>query len=273
VLGYSLLERNVRVAEGMQLVEKAYRLAPNDAAIIDSVGWGHYRLGDLQKSLGFLRQAFAANPDPEIASHLGEVLWMHGDKDEAKNIWSESLRQHPQSEPLQAEVYTLMRNLISALLLLGLVGCATPKVAPSRPIEAAHASFTLDGRVAVKHEGGRSSAGMHWVHSAGGDDILLLGPLGVTVAHLMRDAQGVHLDASSRHYDAQDSGELTQHVLGWHLPLSGLQYWVLALPVPGRSAFCSRMAGRSAMHNTRQPRPTVCPGALPCAAKIWKCCC
>lgn len=102
MLGYSFLDRNVRVEEGMELVEKAYRLSPNDAAIMDSVGWGHYRLGNLGKSLEFLRRAFAANPDPEIAAHLGEVLWVHGDKAEAKKVWSDSLKQYPESETLQA---------------------------------------------------------------------------------------------------------------------------------------------------------------------------
>jgi tetratricopeptide (TPR) repeat protein len=101
-LGYSLLDRNVRVEEGMQLVEKAYGLAPNDAAIIDSMGWGHYRQGKLDRSLEFLRRAYGANPDPEIAAHLGEVLWVHGEKDEAKKIWSGSLKQHPQNDTLQA---------------------------------------------------------------------------------------------------------------------------------------------------------------------------
>lgn len=101
-LGYSLLDRNVRVDEGMRLVEKAYHIAPNDAAIIDSMGWGHYRQGSLDKSVEFLRRAFAANPDPEIAAHLGEVLWVRGEKEEAKKVWSGSLRQHPKNEALQA---------------------------------------------------------------------------------------------------------------------------------------------------------------------------
>lgn len=101
-LGYSFLERNVRVDEGMQLVEKAYQLEPGDAAIIDSMGWGHYRQGKLDKSLEFLRRAFSANPDPEIAAHLGEVLWVHGNRDEAKKVWSGSLKQHPKNELLQA---------------------------------------------------------------------------------------------------------------------------------------------------------------------------
>lgn len=101
-LGYSFLERNVRIDEGMQLVEKAYQLSPNDAAILDSMGWGYYRQGKLEKSLDFLRRAYASNPDPEIAAHLGEALWVHGDKNEAKKVWSGALKQNPQSEPLLA---------------------------------------------------------------------------------------------------------------------------------------------------------------------------
>ena len=101
-LGYSLLERNVRLEEGMQLVEKAYQLAPDDAAITDSVGWGYYRLGKLDKSAEFLRRAFAVTPDPEIAAHLGEVLWMQGSKDEAAKIWQDTLKAHPDSETLRA---------------------------------------------------------------------------------------------------------------------------------------------------------------------------
>lgn len=101
-LGYSLLDRNVRLEEGMQLVEKANQLAPDDSAVIDSVGWGHYRLGNIPKSLEFLRRAYSANPDPEIAAHLGEVLWAHGDKKQARKIWDDSLKSHPDNAVLQA---------------------------------------------------------------------------------------------------------------------------------------------------------------------------
>ena len=101
-LGYSLLDRNVRLSEGMQLVEKAHRLAPDDPAIMDSVGWGHYRMGDLSKSEEFLRRAYTANPDPEIAAHLGEVLWMRGDKEEAKKVWQQALQAHSDNAVLTA---------------------------------------------------------------------------------------------------------------------------------------------------------------------------
>ena len=103
-LGYSLLDRNIRIEEGMQLVEKANELAPDDAAVIDSVGWGHYRMGNIHKSLEFLRRAYSSNPDPEIAAHLGEVLWAHGEKDQAKKIWDDSLKSHPDNPVLQAVI-------------------------------------------------------------------------------------------------------------------------------------------------------------------------
>jgi tetratricopeptide (TPR) repeat protein len=106
-LGYSLLERNVRIQEAVALVEQALQLAPDDASIIDSVGWGYYRSGKLDDSVKMLRRAFAANPDPEIASHLGEVLWARGDKAEAKQILQTSLKAHPDNEPLQAVIKKL----------------------------------------------------------------------------------------------------------------------------------------------------------------------
>ena len=107
-LGYSLLERNVRLAEAMELVEKAYQLAPDDAAIMDSMGWGYYRLGNLPKSLEYMRRAYAAFPDPEVAAHLGEVLWQSDAKEEAKKIWQNTLKVHPDNAVLQAVIKKFM---------------------------------------------------------------------------------------------------------------------------------------------------------------------
>lgn len=103
-LGYSLLERNVRIPEALELVEKALKLAPDDPAIMDSVGWGYYRSGRLDESVNMLRKAFAGNPDPEVASHLGEALWARGDKDEARKVWQDSLQTHPGNALLQAVI-------------------------------------------------------------------------------------------------------------------------------------------------------------------------
>lgn len=107
-LGYSLIDRNERLDEALALVEKALQLAPDDAAIMDSVGWGYYRKGRLDDSVGMLRRAFAGNPDPEIASHLGEVLWVRGDREEARKIWQDSLKTHPDSALLQAAIKKFM---------------------------------------------------------------------------------------------------------------------------------------------------------------------
>lgn len=106
-LGYSLLDRNERVPEAMQLVEKANQLAPDDAGIIDSVGWGYYREGNLAKSLEYLKRAYGADPDPEIAAHLGEVLWVQGDKEQAKKIWNDALKRHPDNAALLATLKRL----------------------------------------------------------------------------------------------------------------------------------------------------------------------
>ncbi len=103
-LGYSLLERKVRLAEAMQLVEKAYQLQPDDAAIMDSMGWGYYLTGNLAKSEEFMRRAFATLPDPEIAAHLGEVLWQQGAREEAKKIWQDTLQKNPDSAVLKAVI-------------------------------------------------------------------------------------------------------------------------------------------------------------------------
>lgn len=107
-LGFSLLERNERIPEAVALVEKAMQLAPDDAAIIDSVGWGYYRSGKLDESIAFLKRAFARNPDPEIAAHLGEVLWVNGDKEGAKKVWQDSLKENADNAPLQAVIKKFM---------------------------------------------------------------------------------------------------------------------------------------------------------------------
>jgi tetratricopeptide (TPR) repeat protein len=107
-LGYAFLERNVRLKEAMELLEKAYQLAPEDAAIMDSMGWGYYLLGNMEKSIEFMRRAYAALPDPEVAAHLGEVLWKQGKHEEARNTWQENLKLNPDSPALKAVIKKFM---------------------------------------------------------------------------------------------------------------------------------------------------------------------
>src|SRR5437899_1498262 len=99
-LGYSLADRNQRLPEARELIEKALQLAPEDSFIIDSMGWVLYRMGNLKDSLGYLRRAFAGRPDPEIAAHLGEVLWAMGERAEAERVWGDATRESPDNETL-----------------------------------------------------------------------------------------------------------------------------------------------------------------------------
>ena len=94
-LGYTLVDRTKRTAEGMKLIEQALALAPADPFILDSMGWAHYRMGNLDDSEKFLRRALADRSDPEIAAHLGEVLWAKGERGRAREVWQSQLKQTP----------------------------------------------------------------------------------------------------------------------------------------------------------------------------------
>lgn len=100
-LGYSFADRNIRLNEAISLIEKALTFSPNDHYMLDSLGWAHYRKGNLDKAIGYLQQAYKVSQDPEIAAHLGEVLWQKGQHDEAKKIWNDALTADPQNEVLQ----------------------------------------------------------------------------------------------------------------------------------------------------------------------------
>lgn len=99
-LGYTLADRTDRLAEAVALLDKALALAPEDPFILDSVGWAQYRSGNLSRAQEFLERAYRARPDPEIAAHLGEVLWARGRRDEAGTLWQSSLQNHPRNEVL-----------------------------------------------------------------------------------------------------------------------------------------------------------------------------
>jgi tetratricopeptide (TPR) repeat protein len=100
-LGYSLAERNLRLPEAKQLVEKALAFAPGDPYISDSLAWVEYRMGNKAEALRILDTAYKARPDPDIAAHLGEVLWSMGQRDRAEAIWKEGLLLNSENDTLQ----------------------------------------------------------------------------------------------------------------------------------------------------------------------------
>lgn len=103
-LGYSWAERGVNLEEAFALIEKAVSLQPSSGAIIDSLGWAHYQLGDYEEAVGHLEQAASLEPsDPVITDHLGDVYWRLGRKVEARFQWSHVLELEP-DEKLRASV-------------------------------------------------------------------------------------------------------------------------------------------------------------------------
>jgi tetratricopeptide (TPR) repeat protein len=108
-LGYTLVDRTDRVEEGLKLIEKAHAISPEDAFILDSLGWGYYRLGQYAKSIDYLKRALAKRQDPEVAAHLGEVLWKTGQYDEAEKIWRTALVEAPSHPVLTATIKKFAR--------------------------------------------------------------------------------------------------------------------------------------------------------------------
>lgn len=100
-LGYSFADRNINLDEARTLIEKAHAIAPDDAAILDSMGWISFRQGRLADAERFLKQAYEKFQDGEIAAHLGEVLWSQGRKDEARGVWQAQLKVQPDSDILK----------------------------------------------------------------------------------------------------------------------------------------------------------------------------
>ncbi|MGZ8229387.1 MAG: tetratricopeptide repeat protein [Burkholderiales bacterium] len=100
-LGFTLADRNERLTEAHQLIEQALKLAPDDAFIMDSMGWVLFRMGRNREAIDYLERAYTSRPDAEIAAHLGEVLWIVGEQDRARKIWAEALKEHGKNDALQ----------------------------------------------------------------------------------------------------------------------------------------------------------------------------
>ncbi len=110
-LGYSLADRNLRLPEARELILKALTFAPNDPFISDSLAWVEYRSGNDAEALRILKKAFADKPDAEIAAHLGEVMWVMGQKDAAMAVWRDGLGINPDNETLRETIKRFHVNL------------------------------------------------------------------------------------------------------------------------------------------------------------------
>jgi len=106
-LGYSFADRNVQLDEAVTLIEKANQLAPDDPFILDSLGWVKFRLSRFDEAEKALRRAYQMRPDAEIATHLGEVLWTMGQKDDARKIWRDAQKKDPDNTTLKSTLERL----------------------------------------------------------------------------------------------------------------------------------------------------------------------
>ena len=110
-LGYTLADRNERLDEAFALVSRALELRPDSPAILDSMGWVLYRQGDLERAAAYLRRALQLNQDDEIAAHLGEVLWVSGERADAQAVWREALARKPDSDKIREVLERLQAEL------------------------------------------------------------------------------------------------------------------------------------------------------------------
>ena len=110
-LGYSLAERDLRLDEALKLIQHAVALAPDDPFILDSLGWVYFRQGRADEALKLLQQSYAARPHAEVATHLGEVLWALGQRDEAMRYWREAQRRERDNTALRETLQRLKVKL------------------------------------------------------------------------------------------------------------------------------------------------------------------
>ncbi len=103
-LGYLLTNHGTRYDEALDYITQALEGDPDNPAILDSMGWVQYRLGNLDRARHYLERAYQAYPDPEVAAHLGEVLWRQGQRDAARRIWQESLQENPGHNVLEQTI-------------------------------------------------------------------------------------------------------------------------------------------------------------------------
>ncbi len=103
-LGYTLADQTDRYQEAFELIKQALALKPDDPYILDSMGWVQYRLGNHEAAIVYLTRAMEKHPDAEIAAHLGEVLWIAGDRAGARSAWQQGLEVGPDNDVLRATI-------------------------------------------------------------------------------------------------------------------------------------------------------------------------
>jgi tetratricopeptide (TPR) repeat protein len=112
-LGYSMIEKRIKIAEAMDMIRKAVELKPNDGYIVDSLGWAHYHMGEYEEAAKHLERAVELRPeDPIINDHLGDAYWRSGRRLEAKFQWQHAKDSKPEADDLLKIEKKLKEGLI-----------------------------------------------------------------------------------------------------------------------------------------------------------------
>jgi outer membrane biogenesis lipoprotein LolB len=225
-LGYSYADRNIRLQEAFNLINKAYKLSDGDAYILDSLAWVNFRMGKSDLAASQLRQAWATKPEAEIGAHLGEVLWSMGDKDGADSIWKQAQAMNGNDPTLKDTLRRLRPEW-------------TMPEAFDHTVKR-----RWDGRFAVKVNGRQSQQGGNGSftldHESLNDILELRGPLGVSLAKVNVGPAGASLEQGGKVTEAVDADTLVQQVLGMPIPARGLSAWMAGYIRPGSPGVVER---------------------------------
>ena len=210
-LGYSLADRNLKLAEAFSLISKAYQLSPKDSFILDSLGWVNFRLGKNALALEQLQQAFNTKPEADIAAHVGEVLWVMNQPAQAEDMWR-------QGQKLDANNPTLKETL--------------KRLKPNWSVAEKLAKGSWDGRFAVKvtgltnaqNQGG--SGGFTLTQEELKDILEIRNPMGGSIAKITITPGEASLERDGQVITAIDADSLVQNTLGLPLPARGLSDWL-----------------------------------------------
>ncbi|QPC88641.1 tetratricopeptide repeat protein [Mesorhizobium sp. NBSH29] len=114
-LGYSWVDMNTKLEEGLELIKKAVEARPSDGYIVDSLGWAHYRLGNYEEAVGELERAVSLKPDDAVLNdHLGDAYWRAGRQLEATFQWAHARDMKPDADVL-ASVQKKLKEGLPAL--------------------------------------------------------------------------------------------------------------------------------------------------------------
>ena len=220
-LGYSLADRNIKLPEAYDLILKAHKLSPNDAFILDSLGWVNFRLGNTNLALTQLQDALRMKPEADIAAHLGEVLWVFNRPADAELAWR-------QGELIDANNATLKETL--------------KRLKPDWILSVDKLANQWDGRFAVKMNdrptnNTQGGSGSFTLSKIGFSDTLeIRSPIGGAIAKIVINPGEAILERDGKKIVAIDADTLIQNTLGLPLPARGLSNWLNGQVRPGSAA-------------------------------------